>query len=519
MFNLFQKRDYNQFAKAFLIIMLSWLVLSSVPGVSRFIAKPLMVLDSIFDSENALLKHTIHTLKISLLGFLIGFLLACLLSLISIILNNTKSFLTLSAFIIYSIPLIALAPVSALLFGSSNTGIVLGSIGSFLPILLTGLSQVEQMPSSIQQITLGFGADRFTSLRFIRIPLLIRGWLLGAQSGWLWTVLGALIGDSTGSTWGLGTFLNGTLTQNDINKVWAVVLLCLVISSLGILVLRIFISKLVLDSKFDPITTPIYTVAVGNYSNKLVKYIFSGLIILLMWQTFDWLLNQKGGIFSGPLDIIELVIDIKNGKTYFGFNDFFLLLAETWKVAAIGLFFSLFIAFSLASIQFITPNLSYPFIIILFITQVTPIVAFIPFIAFYLGRNDISVILIVVFSTVYPSYLIYKRALVGISNNAIELAKGFGGNSFGIYRKIRLPNTKWASIVAIRLALGRALLGAITGQYFLTYSGLGGFLGKSRHLIDFRLVWFVCLLVAISSLIMDLLFNIFGKWKANRLNF
>jgi len=51
---------------------------------------------------------------------------------------------------------------------------------------------------------------------------------------------------------------------------------------------------------------------------------------------------------------------------------------------------------------------------------------------------------------------------------ALDVVRGFGGRAASEFIKVRIPQAVWMSVVALRLAVGRAMLGAITAEYLIT---------------------------------------------------
>lgn len=489
-----------------LLFLLIWIFLSNITSTGQYIPKLSKVFLTINEFWSILLKHTGSTLKSAFGGFVLGLFFAIISTLIVVLWRRSKEFFSFFSLIIYSIPLIAAAPIAALLFEAKNAGIVLGCIGSYLPIFLSGIKYGDQVANKYHNVVKGLGASKISEFKLIKLPLIIRGWFIGSESGWMWAVLGALLGDFTGSRWGLGTFLIGSLVQGESSKIWVIVFLCLFISLLGLLIIKLLRSFFMVKAAHD--TVEYYTINVPreslgkSISNKV--YIF--LILILSWQGLSWLVNIEGGVFSSPLDMFTLTKDILNNNSSLSMSFLFEQLLNTWTLSIIGIMVSLLIAFLLASGKFLFPFLSRPIVLIMLITQVTPIVAFIPLIAFYLERGAASIITIVVLSTIYSSYIVFLRALEDVPLNAINIVRGFGARNLILFVKVRLPYATWMILVALRLAIGRAILGAITAEYLLTGTGLGGILGNTRALLDFRIVWYVCLIVAIATLITDRLF-------------
>lgn len=498
----------NQFSSTFISVLIGlvlWVVLAVLPCTNQYIPSPQGVISTIINQSDVLFKHFTTTSASALLGFILGACVAIFSTFLVMLWPKGKGIVSIFAIFLYSIPLIAAAPLAALLFGTKNSGIMLGCMGAFLPIFLTGLRAGDRKSTLISDMIRGYGATKWDELKYYRLPLVIRGWMIGARSGWIWAILGALLGDFTGGRWGLGTFLVGTLTGGDPSNVWAIVILCLILSAAGLLVIQGLSKKLRLDSSYDPIdaSLPKYQGKLGNKNFPMnITYV---IVLIVIWQSGAWILNIDGGIFAGPLDLTSLVFEIIRGEAAFSSAFIFSSFCSTWLLSFAGVALSLALAFSIASFRLLSPTFSRPIVLIILITQVTPIVAFIPFIAFYFGRGSASIIVIVILSTIYPSYIVFLRSFKEVPRDAVDIVRGFGASVFSLFIKVRLPHAAWMIVVALRLAVGRALLGAITAEYLLTGTGVGGILGQTRALLDFRIVWLVCTLVAIVTLLTDVL--------------
>lgn len=501
----FHSYHFTSTVVSILFGLILWVVLAILPSTNHYIPSPLGVVSTIINQGDVLFKHLTTTSASAVLGFAFGAFVAIFSTFVVLLWPKGKRIVSIFAIFLYSIPLIAAAPLAALLFGTKNSGIILGCMGAFLPIFLTGLRVGDRKSNTISDMIRGYGATRWDELKHYRLPLLMRGWMIGARSGWIWAVLGALLGDFTGGRWGLGTFLIGSLTGGNPSNVWAIVILCLILSAAGLIVIRGLTKQLKLDSSFDPIdaSLPKFQSKFGMKNFVMnITYVF---VLLVIWQSGSWILNIDGGVFSGPFDLISLVSEILRGEATFSSMFIFSSFRSTWFLSFVGVALSLAIAFSIASFRLLSTTLSRPIVLIILITQVTPIVAFIPLIAFYFGRGPASIIVIVILSTIYPSYVVFFRSLKEVPRDAIDIVRGFGASVFLVFIKVRLPHAAWMIVVALRLAVGRALLGAITAEYLLTGSGVGGILGQTRALLDFRIVWLVCTLVAVVTLLTDML--------------
>nr|VFK09679.1 MAG: ABC-type nitrate/sulfonate/bicarbonate transport system, permease component [Candidatus Kentron sp. LPFa] len=509
----FSLSDFASWFGTGVILAVLWAFLSTNTSTSEYFPTLPAVWSALLEDSATLSRHFWATARSSMAGFALGMLAAILSTMFTVLWQPARQVFSFIAIVLYSIPLIAAAPLSALIFGTHSSGTALGCIGAFLPIYLSGIQAGDRASRMFGEMERSYGASEWDITRTVRLPLIVRGWFIGAQSGWLWAVLGALLGDFTGGRWGLGTFLVGTLSRGDPARVWVIVLLCVLLSLLGLLAIKIAGRVFGTDSSWDTLESTVPMESTAN--NKKKRNVATGLaqmaVFLIVWQFTAWMINIDGGVFSSPLDLLDLGLSILFGSSEISINYLLIQFGSTFFLAFTGIAVSLTTAFAVASLQYLFPILSRPVVLGILITQVTPIVAFIPLIAFYFGRDAASVITIVVFSTIYPSYTIFLKALDSIPHTALEVIRGFGGNTWAELRKVRIPNAAWMSVVALRLAVGRAFLGAMTAEYLLTGTGLGGILGQTRSLLDFRFVWFICAIIALITFILDVLIHAFER--------
>lgn len=485
--------------------MLFWIGLAGLPGSARYVPEPWDVLRVLLPEREVLLQQSLATLRAAIAGFFLGTVAAIGAAFLVVWYPRLRQSFVLTGVAVYSVPLIAAAPLVALSLGPAHAGAALGCIGAYLPMFLTGLRAGDRASKSFAEIVLVHGASRCSELRLVRLPLMVRGWMVAAQAGWTWAVLGALIGDFTGGRWGLGTFLTGTLTRGEPARVWSVAALCLVISGVGTAAIRfanLFFPSQATEDPLDA-TAPEPKEAIGERCRSLMVDLTSAMGLLAAWQCGAWIASPGGGVLSGPLEIASAAHDVFVGTAALSVMDLTSALCSTVLAACVGLALSLALAFALAASKHFFTILSRPFVLGVLITQVTPIVAFVPIIALLFGRDLASVVIIVILSTIYPSYTVYERAFEDVPRVALDTIRLFGGGASSEFWYVRLPHAAWMSLVAIRLAVARALLGAITAEYLLTGRGVGGLLGQARALLDFRMVWLVCTLVAATTLVLD----------------
>jgi NitT/TauT family transport system permease protein len=111
-----------------------------------------------------------------------------------------------------------------------------------------------------------------------------------------------------------------------------------------------------------------------------------------------------------------------------------------------------------------------PYIMILY---ATPMVALIPFILSIMGFGFVPKALVVFLFTVFPVLYNTVEGARSIKPEMIEVAKSFRSSEWALWREVMLPYTLPYTMSGVRQAIGRALVGMIAAEFFLSSTGLG----------------------------------------------
>jgi NitT/TauT family transport system permease protein len=111
-----------------------------------------------------------------------------------------------------------------------------------------------------------------------------------------------------------------------------------------------------------------------------------------------------------------------------------------------------------------------PYIMILY---ATPMVALIPFILSIMGFGFVPKALVVFLFTVFPVLYNTVEGARSIKPEMIEVAKSFRSGEWALWREVMLPYTLPYTMTGVRQAIGRALVGMIAAEFFLSSTGLG----------------------------------------------
>ena len=103
----------------------------------------------------------------------------------------------------------------------------------------------------------------------------------------------------------------------------------------------------------------------------------------------------------------------------------------------------------------------------------TPMVALIPFILSMMGFGFAPKVLVVFLFAVFPVLYNTVEGARSIKPEMIEVAKSYRSSEWSLWREVMLPYTLPYTMTGVRQAIGRALVGMIAAEFFLSSTGLG----------------------------------------------
>lgn len=188
--------------------------------------------------DGSLFRHLSVTLTEVLVGLFAGVVIATLLG---YFLAKSAAFeRLLSPFIVasQSIPIVAIAPLLVIWFGSGlSSKILICSLIVFFPVLVNTVVGLRSVPDDLRDLMRSLRASRIQTIRYLEIPAALPVFLGGLRIGATLSVIGAVVGEFVGSDSGLGFMINRARGQYDTALVFvAVFTLVMVAMSLYTLV-------------------------------------------------------------------------------------------------------------------------------------------------------------------------------------------------------------------------------------------------------------------------------------------
>lgn len=172
-----------------------------------------------------LLRHTAYTLVEVLGGLALGLATAVLLG---YLLSRSRTLeQLLSPYIVasQSIPIVAIAPLLIIWFGSGLLSkVLIGALIVFFPMLVNTLVGLHSVPEELRDLMRSLGATSWQTLRYLEVPAALPVVLGGLRISATLSVIGAVVGEFVAADRGLGFLINLARGRYDTPMVFVAVI-------------------------------------------------------------------------------------------------------------------------------------------------------------------------------------------------------------------------------------------------------------------------------------------------------
>ena len=126
---------------------------------------------------------------------------------------------------------------------------------------------------------------------------------------------------------------------------------------------------------------------------------------------------------------------------------------------------------------------------------VAPKIALVPVLYALFGLSRLVQVAVVFLSAFFVVVLNTMRGVQTVDPACSEMARAFGAKEHQLFWKVLLPGALPLTLAGVRLAMGHAVKGMITGEMFITLFGLGALLRTYCSRFDAEKVFAILLLV------------------------
>jgi NitT/TauT family transport system permease protein len=190
----------------FFVLMISWELFTGLSGISSLIfPTPFQVVQVLVQRNGYLLRNSLETGVAAVLGFMLGGVASLLLAALFLSWDIAKNAIYPYVVMFKAIPLIALAPLIVIWFGTNLLSeVILAAIVSFFPILVGIIDGVKQVTDADQDIFTVYSATKWQKLLMLELNGALPSIFAGMKVSISFAVVGAIVAEFIGSSNGIG---------------------------------------------------------------------------------------------------------------------------------------------------------------------------------------------------------------------------------------------------------------------------------------------------------------------------
>lgn len=454
--------------------------------------------------------HVLATIHAAFMGFVIGNVVAVLAALLFVLLPVTERLARGVNVTLFALPPIAIVPILVIAFSGETPRIVLAAMSVYFPTMaamVVGLTQID--PRSVDLVC-AYGGGKLALLRLVRLRSSLPALLIGLRVAAPNAVLGAILAEfGGGGRYGLGVYLLGSLGRADPARLWGIGLTATAIAGLAYGAVALLARHYVKGTR--AVTTAVGALpeepAGGERHWRLLVSLVAFLLPFALWWLVIALLGANPIVARTPWGVLQYLAVGQSAVR--AWHQLLPAIAQTLPLTFLGMAAGLAVALALAILGRVWPAVARTFLPIALVTQTMPLVALTPLLVLLLGRGVAVTVAITVSVTFFPAFVTIAQGLELVPRAAFDLVQAYGAGWIKRLRLVGLPSATPYLFAAARLAVPRALLGAMIAEWLATGMGLGNLLNQARGYLDYGLIWSVAVVsVAVSVLFYDIVTRI-----------
>ena len=215
-----------------ILLVVIWHGYVTLLSINRIVMpSPGEVFGELITNTGRYVDPALSTSIVAGVGLVGGMLMGATLASLSWFARTLSGLLTPLAVIIRSVPIVAMIPVLARVFGYEQRTILVITIAiSFFPTFVFVTSGLRASPPGSEDVFATLGARRTTLFRWLALPSAVPNGLIAFRLSAADCVLGALVAEFLMGTQGLGHVFQDTIGDLDTLTAWSAALVATVMS-------------------------------------------------------------------------------------------------------------------------------------------------------------------------------------------------------------------------------------------------------------------------------------------------
>lgn len=192
---------------------------------------PVQVIQSLFTESATLSHHAAVTVMEAVIGILLSLILAIVLGILMDCFPLVRQGIYPLLVVTQTVPMIVLAPILIIYMGFGIAPKILTVIlMCFFPIAVSFSDGLAQVDEEYVHLVRSYGASRLSAYRLVKIPAAIPALLSGLKVSTTYSISGAVVGEWIGAQEGLGYYLLRVKNGYMLDRVFACVLIIIILS-------------------------------------------------------------------------------------------------------------------------------------------------------------------------------------------------------------------------------------------------------------------------------------------------
>ena len=433
------------------------------------------VLDTLGDPSNGDLirRSLLATLTRAGLGYVLGTGLALVLAVVVLLVPRLYDGLYRLGVVINAIPLIALGPLLVATLPRENAPAVAALLGVFFTTLVAAVAGLMSAGKDAHDLFSVIGASKRARLWHLQLPAAIPTLLTGLKLAVPAAILGEILGEWFGSNSGLGILLLTSMDNYRIDMLWAAALVAASMSMFlyGAIAIaeRAAARRYPRPSDFRRTERSQRRGPLRSFLRILAPF-WSVAMLVAVWQ---WWVRAK-----------DILSDLAaNPVAYLGPTLF--TIGVSLLGLLVGMTFGAFVAVVMSRFKLVRAT-ALPAALIF---QTIPVVVAIPVIARIVGYSDVTVAVVAIGISFFPSFVLIESGLRMAPPGAEDVFSVMGSTVGRRLRLLRLPSAVPNAFVALRISAASCVIGALVADWLIGRHGLGALFGRERSRLDISRAW------------------------------
>jgi ABC-type nitrate/sulfonate/bicarbonate transport system permease component len=215
-----------------LAILVLWELSVYVTGIEKWILPaPTEIFQSLVNSSDLLVIHSLQTLKETLLGLLLAVIVGIILATLIDVSEWFQKALYPLLVISQTIPIIAVAPLIMIWFGFGILPkVIVVALVCFFPIAINLADGYRTVDITMIRLLETMGATKWQIFKMVKLPGAMPFFFSGLRIAGTYSVMGAVIGEWLGASQGLGILLTRSSQSFLTDRVFATIVVIVFMS-------------------------------------------------------------------------------------------------------------------------------------------------------------------------------------------------------------------------------------------------------------------------------------------------